>query len=199
MNGAQAADTIWYVLALVLVGSALATRRFSLRNALGMVLGWIGVFLIVFILFSYRSELGMVADRVRSELTGQSQQRIEGKALHIQRSLDGHYWANGTINGTPARFLIDSGASVTGLSEETAIAAGLDIDSGGFPVIMQTANGRIQARRSSVARLEIGSIEARDLPVVVSPAFGNVNVIGMNLLSQLKSWRVEGGEMVMEP
>lgn len=199
MNGVQAADTVWYLLVLVLVASALASRRFSLRSALGMVLGWIGIFLILLILFSYRTELGMVTDRVRSEVIGQSQQRLEGGALHIQRSIDGHYWVDGSINGTPARFLIDTGASITALSEETAIAAGLNVDSGGFPVIMQTANGRIEARRSSVARLEVGSIAAQDLPVVVSAAFGGVNVIGMNLLSQLKSWRVEKGEMVLEP
>jgi aspartyl protease family protein len=33
----------------------------------------------------------------------------------------------------------------------------------------------------------------------VSPAFGEVNVIGMNLLSRLKSWGVQDGEMVLVP
>jgi aspartyl protease family protein len=37
------------------------------------------------------------------------------------------------------------------------------------------------------------------LPVVMSPAFGEVNVLGMNFLSQLKSWRVEDGDMLLEP
>ena len=47
--------------------------------------------------------------------------------------------------------------------------------------------------------LAIGPIRASDLPVVVSPAFGDVNVIGMNMLSRLKSWGVQDGEMVLTP
>ena len=64
---------------------------------------------------------------------------------------------------------------------------------------MTTANGRVEARRSNVATLAIGPIRASDLPVVVSPAFGDVNVIGMNMLSRLKSWGVQDGEMVLTP
>jgi len=37
------------------------------------------------------------------------------------------------------------------------------------------------------------------LAVVVAEEFGDSNVIGMNFLSQLKSWRVEGNEMILEP
>jgi aspartyl protease family protein len=40
---------------------------------------------------------------------------------------------------------------------------------------------------------------ALDLPVVVADAFGDSNVIGMNFLSEMKSWRVENGEMILEP
>ncbi|MEN2784920.1 hypothetical protein ACFOKI_15215 [Sphingomonas qilianensis] len=35
--------------------------------------------------------------------------------------------------------------------------------------------------------------------MIVSPAFGETNVIGMNFLSRLKSWRVEGNILVLEP
>jgi aspartyl protease family protein len=35
--------------------------------------------------------------------------------------------------------------------------------------------------------------------VVVSPAFGNMNVVGMNFLSRLKSWRVEDGVLILQP
>ena len=42
-------------------------------------------------------------------------------------------------------------------------------------------------------------VDAKDLPVVVAEEFGDSNVIGMNFLSSLRSWRVEGTEMVLEP
>ncbi len=112
---------------------------------------------------------------------------------------DGHFWVEATVNGTPARFLIDSGASVTALSVPTARAAGLNFDMNGPGVAMMTANGKIDAKRSTVSTLVIGPIRTSDLDIVISPAFGEVNVVGMNLLSRLKSWGVQNGEMVMTP
>jgi aspartyl protease family protein len=50
-----------------------------------------------------------------------------------------------------------------------------------------------------VEELRIGNIVARRLAVVVSPAFGNTEVIGMNFLSRLESWRVEGGSLILVP
>lgn len=199
MSGAQSAELIWLLLAIVLVGSALVSRRWSLTGALSMVLWWIAIFVVVLALFSYRSEIGGVADRVKSEVTGEAMQRVEGSALRIAKSLDGHFWVDGQVNGHNIRFLIDSGASFTALSESSAMAAGLNIDQSGFPLVLTTANGNIEARRSNIATLQIGPLRASDLPIVVSAAFGDVNVLGMNFLSKLKSWRVEGDEMILEP
>lgn len=199
MNGAQSAEIIWLLLAMVLVGSALVSRRWSLTAALSMVLWWIAIFVIALGIFSYRNEIGSVADRLKSEVTGEAQQRIEGSSLRIAKSLDGHFWVEAQVNGHPMRFLIDSGASITALSEGSAMEAGLNIDQSGFPLVLTTANGPVEARRSNIATLEIGPLRASDLTVVVSPAFGDVNVLGMNFLSKLKSWRVEGDEMILEP
>src|SRR3546814_3619216 len=77
--------------------------------------------------------------------------------------------------------------------------AGLDVDQSGYPTILQTANGAIEVRRSNIAVLEIGPLKVTDLRIVVAPAFGDINVLGMNFLSQLKSWRVEGDWMILEP
>lgn len=199
MSGAQSAELIWLLLAILLVGSALMSRRWSLTGALSMVLWWIAIFVIALGIFSYRSEIGSVADRVKSEVTGEAQQRVEGSALRVAKSLDGHFWVEGQVNGHSMRFLIDSGASITALSESSAMDAGLNIDQSGFPMVLTTANGPMEARRSNIATLEIGPLRASDLPIVVSPAFGDVNVLGMNFLSKLKSWRVEGDEMILEP
>lgn len=111
---------------------------------------------------------------------------------------DGHFWVQGEINGHSARFLIDSGATITALSDATARQAGLNVDTSGPGVIMHTANGTIQAQRSSIATLSVGPIRASDIGIVVSPAFGDTNVLGMNFLSRLKSWRVARDEMVLE-
>ena len=68
-----------------------------------------------------------------------------------------------------------------------------------FPVLIKTANGTIQAQTGDVSQLRFGNVVARDLAVVVSPAFGDIDVIGMNFLSRLKSWRVEGDVLILTP
>ncbi len=199
MNTGQGADMLWIVLASTLVISALLARRVSFRGAMGMALGWIAIFGAVLVLFTYSGNLSDVAVRVQQEVTGAAAQRAEGERLHIRMAPDGHFWVNGEINGTAARFLIDSGATITAISDDVARQAALNVDESGPGVVMQTANGTVLARRASIPGLTIGPVRTSDLPVIVSERFNGVNVLGMNFLSRLKSWRVENGEMVLEP
>ena len=50
----------------------------------------------------------------------------------------------------------------------------------------------LAAIASRTERVTLGTLDTRDLGVVVSPAFGDTDVLGMNFLSRLGSWRVEG-------
>jgi aspartyl protease family protein len=204
----QTASTIWYVLAIMLVASALVGRRLAWSSLLRMALLWVAIFAGLLGLFKFAQGQGYLTGRWAEQggvaapdgtPASLPPARAEGQALRIPVASDGHYWVEGAINGTPARFLIDSGATITALSENTARTAGLNFDIGAPGVIMNTANGKVEARRTSIATLAIGPIRASDLPIVVSPAFGEVNVIGMNLLSRLKSWGVQDGEMVLVP
>ena len=206
MNGGdQAASTIWYVLAIIFVASSLIGRRMAWGGLWRMALLWVAIFAALLGLFKLAQDQGFLTGRWAQRPVEQGDApplppaRAEGQALRIPVAPDGHYWVEGTINGTSARFLIDSGATVTALSDQTARAAGLNYDVGAPGIVMTTANGKVEARRSSIASLAIGPINASDLPVVVSPAFGEVNVIGMNMLSRLKSWGVQGGEMILTP
>ncbi|HEV2569004.1 retropepsin-like aspartic protease [Sphingomonas sp.] len=126
-------------------------------------------------------------------------QQVEGDETRLRMSANGHFFADVTLNGVKRRMLIDSGATVTALSQRTAAAAGIRTDASVIPVIIQTANGSVRAETGEVDELRLGNIVARDLKVVVSPAFGSVDVIGMNLLSKLKSWRVEGRTLILTP
>jgi aspartyl protease family protein len=57
----------------------------------------------------------------------------------------------------------------------------------------------IRARTGTIEQLRVGNIRAKDLKVLISPAMGNLDVLGMNFLSELASWRVEGRTLVMIP
>ena len=141
-------------------------------------------------------------DPLLSRLTGVLKldgQEVVGEEVRIRMSPDGHFRAKVSVNGVERRMLVDTGATLTAISEGTAAAAGLSPKAGLVPVILNTANGMIQAQTATVRELRLGNIVARDIKVVVSPAFGSMDVIGMNLLSKLKTWRVEEGSLILVP
>jgi aspartyl protease family protein len=130
---------------------------------------------------------------------GLDQQEVVGDEVRIPMGRDGHFWAKVKLNGTEKRMLVDSGATVTALSEATADAAGVKADATLVPLLMKTANGTVRAEAATVERLEINGIEARKLKVVISAGLGNTDVLGMNFLSELQSWRVEDRTLVLTP
>src|SRR3546814_17279683 len=138
MTGAQSADVVWLLLAMILVASALFSRRWSLRSAVATALWWVAIFLIGVTIFTYRDEIGNVAHRVTQEVTGQNRQKIEGGTLRTSKALEGHFWLNSRVNGHDIRLLNESGARITAVSEKPDTYAGLDVTQPGYTQIPQT-------------------------------------------------------------
>ncbi len=130
---------------------------------------------------------------------GLDQQEVVGRETRIRMSSDGHFWAKATINGVERRMLIDSGATVTAVSPDTASSAEIARDADMVPVVLRTANGMTAAQTGTIRELRVGNVTARNLKVVSSPALGGLNVLGMNFLSRLASWRVEGRTLILVP
>lgn len=182
--------------AVVLVSTLL--RRVPVIGRVVNVITWIVLLGALVMVLGQRERFDPYLGRV-AELLDLSSQRVVGEETRIRMSPDGHFWANVQFGGVSRRMLIDSGATVTALSLDTANAAGLEVRDAIFPMLLRTANGTIRAQTAAVPELTLGNIVARDVPVVVSPAFGNTDVLGMNFLSRLKSWRVEGRTLILEP
>jgi len=199
MSEDQSINLVFAIGALVLVASVLFSRRIGFGYIIRAVLGWVAIFAVFILIFSYRAELLGVWNKVTGELLGANDQQVVGETLRLRQSADGHFWVNAQVNGTPVRFLVDSGATTTAMTLDTARAANVDIDESGFPVQIITANGRVEAQRGSIQSLQVGPMMAEDFPVVVAEAFGGSNVLGMNFLSAMESWRVERMEMILVP
>ncbi len=130
---------------------------------------------------------------------GMQKQEVSGDATRIPLSPDGHFWVTAEINGHERRFLVDTGATLTAISPATASAAGIEPGALDRAIVLKTANGEVDARTASIAELRFGNILARDLDAVIVPGMDGTNVIGMNLLSRLASWKVEGRTLILEP
>ncbi len=130
---------------------------------------------------------------------GMPAQTVAGNETRIRMSNDGHFWLQASVNGVPRRFLVDTGATLTAIATSTAEAAQVAQQPLRQSVMLRTANGTVKAELATIEELRFGNIVARDLDAVVAPGLGETNVIGMNLLSRLASWRVEGRTLVMIP
>ena len=198
---APAPDLPWETLAIYAAGAALILILLFRIHYVGRVLRALfsfallafGIFLVL-----QQAPFDPNLSRITASL-GLDRQEVVGDEVRISMSRDGHFWATAKINGTERRLLVDSGATVTALSKGTAVAAGVEADAMLVPMLMQTANGTVRADAGTADRIEIGGIEARKLKVVISPAMGNTDVLGMNFLSELKSWRVEGRTLILVP
>ena len=130
---------------------------------------------------------------------GMPEQVVEGGETRIPMSRDGHFWLEAQINGEPARLMVDTGATLTSVSPEIAEKAGLVPREGGIPIVLQTANGAVSADLTTIETLQFGNIDASGLDAVIVPGLGSTNLLGMNLLSRLGSWRVEGETLILVP
>lgn len=158
-------------------------------------LGLVGAFLLTIVQvtrFSTGNDLALPQ-------LGMPAQRVSGGETRVDMASDGHFWLSATINGVPRRFLVDTGATLTAISDTTARDAQVPQKTMRQTLLMRTANGTVRSEVATIAELRFGNILARDLDAVIAPGLGETNVIGMNFLSRLDSWRVEGQTLVLVP
>jgi len=126
-------------------------------------------------------------------------QTVDGGETRVPLSADGHYWIEAKVNGTRQRFMVDTGATLTAISQDVADEASVKADPLRLPVVVRTANGAMQAQMVRLDEVRFGSIVARDMDAIVTADTGGLNVLGMNFLSRLKGWRVEDGVLILSP
>jgi len=191
-------NVIFYLLLLVLPLSALFARRLPLGRVAAMALAWIGIFATGLLVVGIVNQNQWLVSGTRALFYGPDQS-VVGSEVRIPMADDGHFWARATINGVERTMLVDSGATVTALSVRTAEAAKIYYDTMGAAAVVNWANGEVTGRSATIGTFKVGGITATDLPAIVAPEFGDQDVLGMNFLSRLKSWRVEGKTLILIP
>jgi aspartyl protease family protein len=194
----QAGHSAYYLLWLMLLLPAMAVmaRRMHWSRVGVMALAWVGIFAVALLIAAFVTRNDWLTSSVREVFYGPDQSVVGGE-VRIPMADDGHFYARATINGYERTLLVDSGATLTSLSAATADAAKIAVDPSEPPYPIDTANGRISAQPAMVATLKVGAITASELKVAVAPEFGDMDVLGMNFLSKLKTWRVEGKTLIL--
>jgi aspartyl protease family protein len=184
---------VYLLMAIMLVAGALVSRREPAAKMLTMALTWVAIFGAGFILFTFRDNLGWVAQRLKAEAVGTPVE--QGRETRIPMAIDGHFWVDAKLNGRDVRFLVDSGATTTTIDRATAKAAGVEISTRRDQFV-RTGNGVIRVANGRAAELRVGGIIQHDVGLEIADN-DDLNVLGMNYLSSLSRWGVEGRWLVL--
>lgn len=102
----------------------------------------------------------------------------------LLRNRFGHYVASGKVNGKPADFLIDTGASDISVPGDLAKRWGLNR---GSPRQYRTANGVITTYSTQLDRVELGGIVLEQVRAHINPyILENEVLLGMSFLKHLE-------------
>ncbi len=102
----------------------------------------------------------------------------------LQANRQGHYLANGNINGQAVTFLLDTGATHISIPEK--IAKRLKLTKG-FPMKVSTANGMITVYDTRLDSVGIGAITLHDIRANINPYMkSNEILLGMSFMKHLE-------------
>lgn len=184
---------LYLLMAAMLVLGTLMTRREPAAKMITMALAWVAIFGAGFILFTFRDNLSWVAQRLKAEAVGTPVQ--QGTETRIPMAIDGHFWVDAKVNGHDVRFLVDSGATTTTIDRRSAQAFGVQI-SPRRDQFVRTGNGIVRVASGRANDLTVGGITRHDVDLEITDS-DDLNVLGMNFLSSLSRWGVEGRWLVL--
>ena len=184
---------VYILMAVMLVLGSLMSRREPIAKLLTMALAWIVIFAAGFVLFTFRDDFGYLAQRLKAEAIGTPVS--QGRETRIPMAIDGHFWVNAKLNGRDVKFLVDSGATMTTIDRKTANEAGVVVSPKADEYV-RTGNGIIRVSSGRAEQISVGGIERHNVGLQIAEN-DDLNVLGMNYLSSLSRWGVEGRWLIL--
>jgi aspartyl protease family protein len=114
----------------------------------------------------------------------------------LQRSENGHFYADVQINGVTVHMLVDTGASGIALSQDDARSAGIATSIGMNDVVGQGAGGSVHGDFVTVDRITLGPKTVEQMPALVLNG-GEQSLLGQSFLKQFASVEIHGDTMTL--
>jgi len=114
--------------------------------------------------------------------------KAEKPALTLTADAQGHFFAQGSINGEPLRFLVDTGATFISLGAADARRARIDLSKGERGATM-TANGVARVWKVRLPSVKVGNITLHDIDATVHEHDMPIALLGMSFLNRMEMRR----------
>ncbi len=199
MNADKFASAAFGVTLLVAIGSRyIVNYRGGLGKAAQGAAAWIAIFIGLIAIFAYREEFEEVAGRIMGDVDpGRPAVRKSGEIV-ISQDKAGEFYVKASINGQSQAFIFDTGASKIVLTAENAKAAGFNIASDDYTVMVHTANGTTLTAPINLKSLTVGPILETNVPALAAkPGDLRENLLGRSFLDRLASYEVRGDRLIL--
>jgi len=131
---------------------------------------------------------------------------IPGQALQgalrtdaVPKASDGHYWAEGDVDGRRVKFLVDTGATVVALTAQDARRLGIDTDRLRFGSSVVTAAGRARAASVRLASVTVAGARLENVDALVIDKGLDASLLGMSYLGRLSSFQATRQALFLRP
>lgn len=172
-----------YLSLLILVFLAMLLRwpTHKRKKALLSLVGWVGIIFIIIGGYSFRHEL--LDNRIVASLIPGYGYTDSAQALNFKKALNGHFYITAKINNTSIKFLVDTGASDTTLSQIDAKKLGLDVDNLLYTKSYNTANGVVLGAPIKIEEMKVGRFIIKDTNATVNQSEMTNSLLGMSTLA----------------
>jgi aspartyl protease family protein len=115
----------------------------------------------------------------------------------LNRSSDGHFYADVSVESAELRMLVDTGASVVALTGSDAEAIGLEWTEDELFPIGRGASGDVIGKPVRLERVRLGDLEAENVEAMIVPEGLDVSLLGQSFLGRVGKVEIEDGRMVL--
>lgn len=131
-----------------------------------------------------------------SNRVGSSFKPVLARSITVNADATGQYRVTGQINGSPASFLVDTGASVVAMSSKDATSLGIDYAIGQQGSVV-TAQGEVPARYVTLSQVSVGGVVAHNVAATVIEGSYPLDILlGMSYLSEV-AMQNQGGVLTL--
>ena len=182
---------------VTVIGSALILgRRFRPGLALRHAAIWIALGAVLFVGYGFKGELAELGRRLVGDLLPHKGTETGGE-ITFRAGRGGQFVIEVHVNGTPLRFLVDTGASDVMLSPRDTKRLGFDLDRLRFDKTYRTANGSVRGAPVRLAEVRVGPIQLTGVRASVNPVGMGHSLLGMSFLGRLRAYSVSGDRLTL--
>lgn len=198
---------VYLLMWLALIGGGvLGSYRANMGVAIKQALAWLAIFLLVVLGYSYRDDMTNAWQRIQGELMPAKPVEVSGNTnsaspsgyvVALRKGDDGHFHADGQVNGKRVKFLVDTGASSVALTASDAKRAGIDLNKLSFSIPVNTASGQTFGAAVTLESVAVGRIKLKKVQAIVLKDGLGTSLLGMSYLGRLQKFEASRNQLIL--